>query len=266
MNYPLNRNIRDKKRFGFRPVALFVVALLLFALSLWRPGLIRTPLFALAEPVWRMGNTLGESASRAAQYFKFKQSLVVEIKTLHQKEDEQDALLAGYEMMREENQALKVLLGRGEEEGRILAALLVSPPHAPYDSFVLDAGTEDGAAVGDDVLFGRTVLGRIAAVSRRAATGQLFSSPGVTTSVVIWRDGRALPAEAKGEGNGSFRIVVPKETGVTVGDRVVMPGINPSQFGEVAAVLSDETDSFATALVRNPVNAWSLRFLEIRSR
>lgn len=266
MNYLLNRNTRFRKKPGFRLFALFAVALSLFALSFWRPGLIRAPLFALAESVWRIGNTLGESASRAAQYFRFKQSLVAEIKILNQREDEQDALLAGYELMREENQELKVLLGRDEKEGRILAGLLVSPPRVPYDSFVLDAGTEDGVAVGDDVLFGRTVLGRIAAVSRRTATGQLFSSPGVTTPVVIWRGGLAVPAEAQGEGNGSFRIVVPKETGVAVGDRVVMPGIHPAQFGEVSAVLSDETDSFAAVFARNPVNVWSLRFLEIRSR
>jgi rod shape-determining protein MreC len=265
MNYLLSRNTRFRKKPWSRLLAFFTVVFLLFALFLWRPELVRVPLAALAAPLWRTGNALGERISRVAEYFRFKRTMSAEIERLREGVVERDALLAGYTLTREENKELKALLGRNEKESRILAALLVSPPRTPYDSFVLDAGTEDGVSVGDEVLFGATVLGRVVAVSRSTATAQLFSTPGIATPVVIWRGGLALPAEAVGEGNGAFRLTVPRGAGVAVGDTVVMPGINPAQFGEVAAVETSETDSFATAFARNPVNVSLLRFLEIRS-
>ncbi len=265
MNYLRNRNLRAGKRPSFRPRVIPVAFFLLLALAFWRPDSIRTPLSAVAAPLWRMGVALREGAARAVLYMRFKGSLVAEIEKMRQVAAEQDALLVGYALAQAENQELKQLLGRKGSENRVAVALLVSPPRAPYDSFVLDAGTEAGVAEGDEILFGNTVLGKVAAVTRKTATGQLFSTAGVATPVVIWRGGRnAVPAEAVGEGNGAFRITIPKETDIAVGDLVVMPGINPTQFGEVVEVLSTEADSFAVAFVRNPVNVSSLRFLEVR--
>ena len=265
MNYLLNRSFRAGKKPATRFRVFFVVFFLLLAFFFWRPELVRAPLSAVAAPLWRTGNALGNRIGRIAQFMQSKRTLVAEIGALRQKAAERDALYAGYALAQAENRELKQFLGRKESESRTLAAVLVSPPRAPYDSFVLDAGTDAGVAKGDEILFGNTVLGRVVAVARETATGRLFSTAGVLTPVVIWRKDRAVPAEAVGEGNGAFRITIPKETGITAGDVVVMPGINPTQFGEVAVVLAGETDSFAVAFVRNPVNVATLRFLEIRA-
>lgn len=265
MNYLRNRSIRFGKRPEVRRYALFAVLLLFSALALWRSEWIRAPLFSLATPIWRIGNALGARITGIAAYLQFQETLLAENEELKQEAMRGEALLAEHRFLREENQELKRRLSRSGSERRILVAVLVSPPRAPYDALVLDGGTEAGIAVGDDVLYGETVLGRVTAVTQTTATAALFSTAGVTTPAVVWRGDEAIPADAVGEGGGIFRITVPKETGIAVGDRVVMPGINPKQFGAVAVVEASETDSFATAFVRSPVNILTLRFLEIRA-
>ena len=265
-NYLLNRNVHGGKRRWFRFFALAVAALFLFALAEWQPSILRAPLAVLAAPLWRTGNALGEYTARITEYLRFKQVLVKEVEGLRLEATGRDALLAEYALLLEENRELKRFLGRSASEKRILAAALVFPPRSPYDVLVLDAGTAHGVSVGDDVLFGETVLGRVLAVTRATATAQLFSTAGVKTPVVIWRKDAAVPAEAVGEGGGTFRITIPKEVGVAVGDAVVMPALNPKQFAAVVAVETSATDSFATAYLRSPVNISSLRLLEIRPR
>jgi len=142
MNYLLNRSFRAGKKPATRFRVFFVVFFLLLAFFFWRPELVRAPLSAVAAPLWRTGNALGNRIGRIAQFMQSKRTLVAEIGALRQKAAERDALYAGYALAQAENRELKQFLGRKESESRTLAAVLVSPPRAPYDSFVLDAGTD----------------------------------------------------------------------------------------------------------------------------
>lgn len=266
MNYLLNRNTRPGRRF-FTRFVLFLCAVLFFLVfAVWYPDILRSALSVIAAPIWRTGSALGGGVQTIAAHFRLKQALIKEVEELREREMEREAILSAYGLVLDENQKLKQNFGRDKTEKRILAAVLASPPRAPYDTIIIDAGTEEGISVGDDVLFGETVLGRVAVVSKKTATVELFSTASVKTPITIWRGGVAVPGEAVGEGGGAFRVTLPKEVGVMAGDLVVMPGINPKQFANVVVVEESITDSFATAYLRNPVRAEFLPFLEVRAR
>lgn len=266
MNYLLNRNKRAGRNSLSRFAVLLFAALFLVVFIVWYPVALRSALGALSAPLWRAGNKLGSRTAALAAHLRFKQSLIRELEELRRREQENKAVLSAYEMVLEENQRIKQILGMEEKEKRILAAVLVSPPRAPYDTIILDAGIEDGVSAGDDIVWGETVLGRIAIVSKKTATAELFSTASLKTPIVIWHGGIAVPAEAVGKGNGAFRVTLPKEVEIAVGDIVVMPGVNPKQFANVVAVEAGDTDSFATAYLRNPVRPELLPYLQIRAR
>lgn len=165
--------------------------------------------------------------------------------------------------LKKENAELKELFGRRAKESKgVLAAVLSKPPIAPYDTLVIDAGEEDGVAVGDYVrAYGEAVIGRVVAVSSATARVKLFSSPGEKFEVIA---GKAnVSAEAEGLGGGNFRIRLPRGVDVSEGDPIIIPSVSPEAAGVVAVVRFVPTDPFQEVLFKSTVNLFELRWVEI---
>lgn len=266
MNYRLIRNVKSKSRFlPFGTPILFLMVIALFHFIY--PGLLGSLVSRIALPFWNIEQSVGEEMNTLLAYFSSKATLEAEVGRLSEELLQARSLLLDRDLLVEENEMLKEQFGRTPKDPRrIIGAVLVAPPRSPYDSVVLDVGSVNGIAIGDFALRGSSVLGTVSRVYAHTSTVTFFSTAGTKTPVLILREGSALPVEGSGQGGGEFIATVPKEASVRVGDRVVMPGLNPLLFATVEAIESSVTDSFDVVRFRNPVSFANLRVLEIEKR
>jgi len=235
--------------------AIFVVALIF----------LRTPLsvafssfFAtLARPFWVAENSALVWAKDVAQHFSLKQSLIRENARLNDALD--SVLLEAYsrERLRAENEELKTALGRADERELLLARVLATPGRSPYDTLVIDVGSDHGLREGMKVsIDGDFAVGAVSRVAKKSAVVELFSSYGNELSVTVGTS--SLPAIAKGEGGGNFRITLPKGVSIAVDDLVAIPSFAPQYIGAIEAIEHREGGSLQDLYIRVPFNTHEL--------
>lgn len=241
------RRLRGRSRRILFLAILSLVAAAVF--MLWREP-VASVLWLAAEPVVRFGNSV-----TAGELERFKAELA-----------SSTILALDRQLLYEENQHLKLRLGRTPENTRsILAAVLLRPPGTPYDTLMLDVGRQDGVAVGDLVFAGGSVVvGTISEVYAGASRATLFSAPGKTHNALIFAEGGSIPVSLEGQGAGSFIGRIPQGMPVAAGQAVIFPNINPVLVASVSYIESREGESFQTVYMALPVNPFTLRFVEVR--
>jgi cell shape-determining protein MreC len=238
-----------------------VIVILILAMLVMFTSPIRSFLFSLATPVWKLESAIFNSSF--FEYFKSKQALINERVALEQKLFLAGNLLAENSVLQTENESLKDLLGRKEIKAKtILARILVKPPQTPYDILTIDIGADQGIKVGDRVIANANVyLGEIGEVLPHTSKVILYSTPGKKLPVVLGTN--SVTAEAVGIGGGNFNIFLPREVEVKENDVIVIPAITANVFGIVEKINFKETDSFQTVLFKSPVNISELSFVEV---
>ncbi len=230
---------------------------------------LRTPVFfegalhRVGALVWRAENRLGSGTGSVFSFFRAKSSLVAENKEFEERISFLEQSRVDYAALERENRALKELLHRvPETHDLVLAYVLAKPNQTPYDTFIIDAGREDGIIAGDAVFAGGvSIIGEIETVYARTAKARLFSSPNMSVNVLLGEEGLALTA--RGLGNGTFSLEVPRDTAVEAGDDVFLPQRPPVFFGTVEAVGSGATDPVKIVLFRSAVNAAELKWIQV---
>ncbi|MCE9644144.1 rod shape-determining protein MreC [Candidatus Parcubacteria bacterium] len=217
---------------------------------------------ALAFPLTSAASVFREKVSfGASTFFSSKAALVSENTDLKSRLETMRAEMLDRDMLLLENRSLKEALGRREEEETVLASVLSRPNRSPYDTLLIDVGTDRGLRAGDYALgLGSVVIGRVAAVYERSALVKLLSAPGEEQEVMI---GSSTPGKAIGVGGGNFRVVLPKGSPVAIGDSIVFPAINSRIFGKVEEIATDDSDTFVRVFFQSPVNIFELRWIEI---
>lgn len=143
---------------------------------------------------------------------------------------------------------------------RILGAVLVRPPFAPYDELIVDVGSNEGVMLGSPVYApGNILIGTTTDVLGETSKVSLFSSSGQTYPVLIGAN--SIPATAVGRGGSQYEAEVPQATQVAQGDSVSDGSLTDGSFGTVTAVLNNPTDPFETVLFSPSVNIYQLRFV-----
>jgi len=143
---------------------------------------------------------------------------------------------------------------------RVLTAVLVRPPLAPYDEMIIDAGADQGIAVGAKVYApGNILIGTTTDVLGETSKVTLLSSSGLTYPVII--GGSHISATAIGRGGGQYEAQVPQATVIAVGDLVSDSSLSDGTFGKVTAILNNPTDPFETVLFSVPINIYQLSFV-----
>lgn len=169
------------------------------------------------------------------------------------------------EALQIDNDALKDLLGRAPENEKLtLAAILARPPQSPYDSLVIDIGTNNGAHIGDVVYAQSTfAIGKIVKTDAKNSVVTLFSSSGQKQSVLIGSSTTAV--EAEGRGGGNFYIKIPRNIHVVAGDPIMWPDLRSVLLGVVDVVDAGEGDAYAHIYFKSPVNIQTLRYVELKA-
>jgi rod shape-determining protein MreC len=260
-NYP-QRNSLNNKRGGKRPWLIVMILFVFFAI-LFSFQWSRAILFSVGKPFWQIGSGINTFFSNSFEILRSKVSLISENQSLQdkitkgQKDEELNNILI------QENADLKDLLGRKTSSSKtILASVLIKPSFSPYDTLIVDVGTDEGIAVGDMVsVDGNVFIGQISEVYANSSKVILYSSPDQKVLVLVGSNN--VLKEAVGIGGGNFKIELPREIDVKEGDSVMIPSISPNIFGIVEKVEYKEADSFQTVLFKNPVNIAELKWVEI---
>jgi len=261
MNYLLkSKGEKPQKKILKATSILIFVILFAYLLS---TNFSKNILFAIGKPLWGISSSVVTFWDSNIEVFRSKKSLIEENNNLLAEIESSRKDLLFLDLAKKENETLKDLLNRKKlKDNLILASVLVKPGFSPYDTLIVDAGKNDNISVGELVMAGASVfIGEVAEVYDSSSKIKLYSSPGEKINVLVGPNN--ILKEAQGIGDGNFKIEVPKEVGVKVGDSVVIPSINTNVFGIVEKVESKETDSFQTVLFKNPVNIHELKFVEV---
>lgn len=245
----------------------FLAAFLGFALLLL---LLRTPaehllasVFHFAfRPVFVLQQVVSDTFSEYGYFFSSKKTLTRENVRLS---DALDLIaVEGFsrEALRKENDELKKVLGRNPDRPLLLARVLATPGSSPYDTLVIDVGSQDGIAKGMNVFTdGDFILGEITQVFLYSAVVTLYSTSGNEFTAII--GATSTPTTAYGVGGGNFRIILPKGIEVNLGDLVEVPALTPTYLGKVEAVVRPEGSSLQEIHIQWPLNVFALRHVYI---
>ena len=261
MNYLLKSKGKKPQQSIIKIVSILVLTVLIILIL--STNFSRNILFKIGRPFWSFSSSIVSFWNNNDGTFRSKKSLIEENASLMSQLQSSKNNLIFLNLVIKENDSLKDLLNRKRKsDNLILASILVKPGLSPYDTLILDAGTNDGITVGKLVMAdASSYIGEISEVSDTSSKVKLYSSPGVKINVLVGPNN--IEKEAIGIGDGTFKLEIPKEIGVKVGDNVVIPSMNTNIFGIVEKVESKDTDSFQTVLFKSPINIQELKYVEI---
>jgi cell shape-determining protein MreC len=237
MSYELKSSIqRNKIGLPIKIVTLIVVLLVIFYFV--APNILSNTLLTIIKPFWSVNR--GDAPSVASLSSGTQNILIQELQN--------------------ENNELKSILGRDEQNDYVMAYILKKPPYIAYDTFVLDVGTDHNIKVGDKVYSsGNILIGDIAEVYSSTSKVKLYSSSGTKYEVLI---GEAnIQATATGRGGGSFETALPRDVKVSEGDVVSIPDISNTVFGIVGKIIADPVRSFSIIIFSQPINIYEQKWV-----
>lgn len=249
----MSYHLRSKKKSSPYLAIATTVAVLLVIFNFFAPNALGGFFHAVAKPFWKIGNVAEDQTASAAGYAQSRRSLIAENENLKEALSSAQIRLQILELLAQENEELKALMGHGESKPVVLGYVLRAPGSSPYDTFIIDVGSNSGILPGDVVTVeGVLPIGTITEVYRTTALVRLYSSPGLETEVVI--DGQETHVSAVGRGGGNFELKIPRDLAVVEGVNILLPGSTPQILGKVQSIEADVTHSLQTLLFRSPVN------------
>ncbi len=253
MNYR-QRNNRGEGNARFI-VLVFLFAVLLFGL-LFRTSSNRA-VIAVFTPFWKISAVIEGGLGRLVEPLSFKETLVGHNEALQNEVSQLQEKLLDFQKITSENELLNKELGRKPSSSAHLAAIILQPPRAPYDTFILDQGTEDGVSVGDEVVAGDgALIGSIAEVGAHYSKASLFSTSGIETKGII--PGQTIPVSLTGTDGGDFEVKIPQEISVAVGDPILSLSQKFS-LAKVGSVEADGESAYRRVRAQSGINLSTLR-------
>jgi cell shape-determining protein MreC len=259
---PLRFHKRRPRRFlSILSIALGA-AVLIFAAHSFFPGTFSGFFMSVGSPIWQARASVALSFSGVGSYFQTHRSLEEENERLRVQVRRSSLTALERDLLAEENNDLKELMGRQRFEQTTLAAILARPTVSPYDTFIIDVGEADGIRRDELVIAdGIVVIGFVEEVFTHTSRVLLFSAPGISHEVLIGPN--ATPAEAVGQGGGNFRTELPRGLEIKEGDPVVIPSIDTEIFGVVGKIIVSASEPFQEILFTNPINMNDIRYVEV---
>lgn len=260
MIYPLRS--KPKQKYSWKIISIILFFILISSIVYLFPNATRSFSYTVSLPFWSVRQSVTQSFSKTKEYFVFKNSLVNkntaledEISLLRSKEIDYDILL-------KENQDLKNQLGRKGGAVRILAKVLSKPPRSPYDTFVLDIGSNQEVALGNKVYTSdNVIIGVIKNITPRTSLVELFSSGSSKQEAVLSRTGTNFTLV--GRGGANFVLEVPKDTDILWGDIFMYSTLSSSIIGSVYYIDTNSQSAFKTAYIKVPGNVFSSDWVQV---
>ena len=260
MNYH-QKNSSVKKIFTHG--LIFFVVLMLF--RIFFSSFFSAVFYSIAKPFWNVRNLTFDRLEDTSYYVESKESLVLknkelkaEIYTMEIKNLELTAQLSNY-------MDGDVLDTRKTENGFVSAKVVSKPPFSPFDILILNDGLNLGIKDGAKVYLGDNVLiGTVSSASANTSKVVLFSSGTEAYPAVILRTGE--PATLLGQGSGNFKITLPKDFNIVVGDFLVDTNNRQSIIAKVYSIDSSSQGSFKDVYLHIPFNLLHIEWVKVDIR
>lgn len=251
--------IRKRRQFF---VALVILVALVFLARGPLSDVFGRGLHAIGRPLWDMKNGVTEKSAGLFSVFYSKSALMEKNKELEDTLDRVALEAYSRERLRAENEELKAALGRKPESHLVLARVLAAPSASPYDTLVIDTGSDHGVVEGMDVFSGGDFkIGTVTKVFHRSAVVTLFSSLNTELEVSIGTS--SIPSVAHGAGGGNLRVTLPEGIPVSRGDIVEIPALSPEYAGVVDAIDHPAASSLQTIFIKLPFNLFTLKWVYV---
>jgi hypothetical protein len=149
-------------------------------------GFLKKGAMLLAEPAWQVASSAQNSVQDLRNATIPRDALIAENASLKEKLSDLALEKQTINALRHENMQLRALGGRAIDDKRIIARVLSRPPQSAYDTFVIDAGIEEGVEEGMRALIGGNFLvGEVISVGAHTSLLRLASEAGVSTSGLL---------------------------------------------------------------------------------
>jgi cell shape-determining protein MreC len=245
-----------KNKAALAALIVVVCMLILFALRYGMPDVF----MSIAHPLLFLGRQGEAMADSAQDTFSSPHTLRLRIEAL---EAEQAELLITNETLRSRIKDIEAL-GDFPVSGRtyMLAGVLAGPPLSPYDTLVVEGGSNDGIQEGARVYgSGGVPVGTVRSVSSRTSRVLLYSSSGVET--YGWFGDERMPITFIGKGAGAFSATLPHDSEITIGEFIYLPGPGAIPFGSVGNIHEDPASPQKRIDILPRVSPFSLTWLLI---
>ncbi len=245
--------------------ALFILIILvsIFVLS-YTPsrGAISKVVYSVAPGIWESGGDIWNKIYSFFSGFRTNVDLSSENKILREQVIEMETQIFEENFLREEVLGLSEAFGRAGTDKRVKAKVIAGQGQSPYDTLIVDAGTEDGIRTGDSVVYSSVGgIGTIVEVYQSSSKVKLFSSSGEEVQVFIGPE--SIPAKAKGRGMGNFEAQAPQGSQISIGDEVRSIPEGNFFLGIVGAVGEDPAESSVRVQFRTSFNIAEIGSVEI---
>lgn len=247
------RQKHNKKRLWIGLIGFVLFIGVLFFNFIGVPGWVHMSMQSLSRPflVFR-----SEALAHSEGFwggFSSRKSLAEENNNLREELDMLRAHVRRMDSVVAENRQLKSLLGRFEYTDSVMGNVLSALKASPYDTFIIDVGTEEGITVGDQVrTMGDEALGFVNEVTRKSAHVVLYSGAGQEHEARILPNN--IPITLRGQGGGVFIFQASQEYLFQKGDVIVLNGQSTIPVGFVIEAEADSNDAFQKVSVRVPTN------------
>ncbi len=242
---------------------VFFVLLALFFIAL-QQGLLKgmnSFFTSIFRPIWTAENYAADFLSINVSS---KKDLWKQNKRLREEVDRLNLQITSSGNIAAENAELKEIMGRMPTGSQfVLGNILAKPNITPYDTLIIDAGSDDGVKPDMRVFVdGNVLVGEIESVESNSSRVLLYSAPGNISQVVYGNTGRFF--NARGTGNGTFEVDVARDVTVAVGDMFFYPGLTNMPLGVARKIDFDARDSFKKVLMKSPVNIQEERWVQVQ--
>lgn len=259
------KKFSSKTRESSRPPSKtkwWIIGLLgLLALGVMLPGFFSTAGGAIMYPFHMARVWWFESEASLPRYVQEKQSLIAEINNLERELAQTKASDYSETLLRDENERLRSLLYRDEEQ-RVVARVLARPNQLPYDVLQLDRGSVHDIPLWAPVYLGQDqVIGFVSHVGQYYSYVTLASTPGQRSTAYVL--GPDIYTSAEGVGDGQLRVRVPQGIAVAEGDVVILPSVSAGVYGAVSYVETSPTEPQKYAYVPLPTSLHSVRYVSV---
>ena len=218
----------------------------------------------IGRPIWETEQSITRVFYNINYLLHTKTSLSNENKKLVEENSNARLLMIDYQILKNENNELKEILGRLPVGNNfILGNILTKPNHSPYDTIIIDIGSDDGIKEGSQVYSnGNIPIGNISKIYNKTSLVSLYTNPGQKTEGFI--DGTNASVELVGRGGGNFEMIIPIELSVEKGTIVFFPGSTSLVIALVDEIISEPTDPFKKVILSSPVNVQNLKWVQVK--
>lgn len=212
----------------------------------------------LIEPIYRVAALPSDVARSVGTAVTSQQNLIDENRDLRQSLLLAQVRLNRLNTLSDQNQRLQGLLEAQKRLGMSvqLARLVDIDLDPSRRRIVIDAGSNQGASVGQPVVDAFGLMGQLVEVLPNTSVAMLITDPSHAVPVTIERTGlRTIAVGSKQSGDLLELSNIPTSADVQVGDKLITSGLGgrfPAGFpvGEIREVSNDRTGMFASALAR----------------